>query len=135
MFGDAGHGVIMLTAALWMILAEKSLEPKRNVSEIFNIFFGGRYIVFLMSIFSMEHMNTSAMIWRMTVLTEAPPVTSILVSGLMTNPILSAWILLAIICPSTTALTSVSLLANLLAASSFLLNLKSPWTPSGTISG
>merc|ERR1712165_58357 len=35
-----------------MILAEKSLEPKRNVSEIFNIFFGGRYIVFLMSIFS-----------------------------------------------------------------------------------
>merc|ERR1719285_658111 len=38
MFGDAGHGVIMLTAALWMILAEKSLEPKRNVSEIFNIF-------------------------------------------------------------------------------------------------
>jgi len=42
----------MLTAALWMILAEKSLEPKRNISEIFNIFFGGRYIVFLMSIFS-----------------------------------------------------------------------------------
>merc|ERR1712240_879951 len=36
----------------WMFLAEKSLEPKRNVSEIFNIFFGGRYIVFLMSIFS-----------------------------------------------------------------------------------
>ena len=52
MFGDAGHGLIMLTAALWMILAEKSLEPKRNISEIFNIFFGGRYIVFLMSIFS-----------------------------------------------------------------------------------
>merc|ERR550525_33433 len=35
-----------------MILAEKSLEPKRNVSEIFNFFFGGRYIIFLMSIFS-----------------------------------------------------------------------------------
>ena len=52
MFGDAGHGTIMLTAALWMILAEKSLEPKRHVSEIFNIFFGGRYIVFLMSVFS-----------------------------------------------------------------------------------
>jgi len=52
MFGDAGHGAIMLTAALWMILAEKSLEPKRHVSEIFNIFFGGRYIVFLMSVFS-----------------------------------------------------------------------------------
>ena len=52
MFGDAGHGVIMLTAALWMIIQEKSLEPKRNISEIFNIFFGGRYIVFLMSVFS-----------------------------------------------------------------------------------
>merc|ERR1719410_3266807 len=36
MFGDAGHGLIMLTAALWMILAEKSLEPKRNISEIFS---------------------------------------------------------------------------------------------------
>jgi len=52
MFGDAGHGAIMLTASLWMIIKEKSLEPKRNISEIFNIFFGGRYIVFLMSIFS-----------------------------------------------------------------------------------
>jgi len=52
MFGDAGHGTIMLIAALWMILCEKSLESKRNISEIFNIFFGGRYIVFLMSVFS-----------------------------------------------------------------------------------
>ena len=52
MFGDAGHGLIMLATSLWMILAEKSLESKRKVSEIFNIFFGGRYIVFLMSIFS-----------------------------------------------------------------------------------
>merc|ERR1719427_896553 len=52
MFGDAGHGAIMLTAALWMIIKEKSLESKRDISEIFNIFFGGRYIVFLMSIFS-----------------------------------------------------------------------------------
>eukprot|EP00092_Neocalanus_flemingeri_P001102 GFUD01001175.1.p1 GENE.GFUD01001175.1~~GFUD01001175.1.p1 ORF type:complete len:874 (+),score=218.49 GFUD01001175.1:2161-4782(+) len=52
MFGDAGHGAIMLTASLWMIIKEKSLESKRNISEIFNIFFGGRYIVFLMSIFS-----------------------------------------------------------------------------------
>merc|ERR1719427_1036711 len=52
MFGDAGHGTIMLTAALWMIIKEKSLESKREISEIFNIFFGGRYIIFLMSIFS-----------------------------------------------------------------------------------
>merc|ERR1719232_371484 len=50
MFGDAGHGVIMLVAALWMIIKEKSLESKRDISEIFNIFFGGRYIIFLMSV-------------------------------------------------------------------------------------
>ena len=52
MFGDAGHGLIILVASLWMIIAEKSLEKKREISEIFNIFFGGRYIIFLMSIFS-----------------------------------------------------------------------------------
>ena len=52
MFGDAGHGTIMLIAALVMILKEKSLEAKSEMSEIFKIFFGGRYIVFLMSVFS-----------------------------------------------------------------------------------
>merc|ERR1719445_1176329 len=52
MFGDAGHGLIMLSAALFMILREKKLEAQSDMSEIFKIFFGGRYIVFLMSIFS-----------------------------------------------------------------------------------
>merc|ERR1719481_2194154 len=52
MFGDAGHGVIMLIAALSMILREKALEPKKDQSEIFKIFFGGRYIVLFMSFFS-----------------------------------------------------------------------------------
>jgi len=52
MFGDAGHGTIMLLTALFMIIREKSLESKREESEIFNIFFGGRYILFLMSICS-----------------------------------------------------------------------------------
>ena len=42
----------MLIAALTMILKEKSLETKSNMSEIFKIFFGGRYIIFLMSVFS-----------------------------------------------------------------------------------
>ena len=42
----------MLIAALTMILKEKSLEAKSNMSEIFKIFFGGRYIIFLMSVFS-----------------------------------------------------------------------------------
>ena len=52
MFGDAGHGTIMLIAAITMILREKRLESKSDMSEIFKIFFGGRYIIFLMSIFS-----------------------------------------------------------------------------------
>jgi len=52
MFGDAGHGVIMLIASLFMIIREKKLEPKKEESEIFKIFFGGRYIILLMSFFS-----------------------------------------------------------------------------------
>jgi V-type H+-transporting ATPase subunit a len=40
MFGDAGHGLIVLAAAVWMILSEKSLEKKCSSSEIFSIFFG-----------------------------------------------------------------------------------------------
>ena len=52
MFGDAGHGLIMLVAALVMIIWENKLEKTMKSSEIFSIFFAGRYIVFLMSIFS-----------------------------------------------------------------------------------
>ena len=60
-------------------------------------------------------------------MTEAPPVTKILVvSEVTVKPILSAWILLATIWLSTRARTSVSLLANLLAGSSLRLNRKSP---------
>ncbi|XP_077195919.1 V-type proton ATPase 116 kDa subunit a 4 isoform X2 [Paroedura picta] len=52
MFGDCGHGTIMLAFALWMIMNEKSLLAQKNNSEIWNTFFGGRYIILLMSIFS-----------------------------------------------------------------------------------
>ena len=48
MFGDAGHGTILVTAALAMILREKTLEKKVEDSEIFKIFFGGRYIILMM---------------------------------------------------------------------------------------
>ncbi|VDP06870.1 unnamed protein product [Heligmosomoides polygyrus] len=52
MFGDMGHGAIMLCAALFFILKEKQLEAARIKDEIFQTFFGGRYLIFLMGVFS-----------------------------------------------------------------------------------
>lgn len=43
MFGDAGHGVIILLAGIWMILNENSLVKAAENSEIFGIFFGGTH--------------------------------------------------------------------------------------------
>ncbi|XP_026468018.1 V-type proton ATPase 116 kDa subunit a isoform X3 [Ctenocephalides felis] len=53
MFGDLGHGAIMALFGAWMILKEKPLAAKKTDNEIWNIFFGGRYIIFLMGVFSM----------------------------------------------------------------------------------
>ncbi|KAI8043329.1 hypothetical protein M5D96_004658 [Drosophila gunungcola] len=50
MFGDLGHGLILLLFASWLIIKEKQLASIKE--EIFNIFFGGRYIILLMGIFS-----------------------------------------------------------------------------------
>ena len=52
MFGDAGHGLIMLVFGLFLVLKEDSLAKKAGSNEIFNIFFGGRYIVTMMGFFS-----------------------------------------------------------------------------------
>ena len=52
MFGDMGHGMLMLAAALFMVLKENSLKKTTKGNEIMEIFFGGRYIILLMSIFS-----------------------------------------------------------------------------------
>ncbi|XP_012977719.1 V-type proton ATPase 116 kDa subunit a isoform X1 [Mesocricetus auratus] len=52
MFGDCGHGMVMLMAALWMVLNEKHLLAQKNTNEIWNTFFNGRYLILLMGIFS-----------------------------------------------------------------------------------
>ncbi|XP_018023917.1 V-type proton ATPase 116 kDa subunit a 1 isoform X2 [Hyalella azteca] len=53
MFGDLGHGIIMTLFGAWMVWKEKPLSVKKVDSEIWNIFFGGRYIILLMGTFSM----------------------------------------------------------------------------------
>jgi V-type H+-transporting ATPase subunit a len=50
MFGDLGHAVIMLAAALAMIYWEKSL--KKVSFELFAMIFYGRYIALVMAVFS-----------------------------------------------------------------------------------
>jgi V-type H+-transporting ATPase subunit a len=51
MFGDFGHGLLMLLFATYMVMNEKSLG-RQKLGEIFEMMFGGRYVILLMSIFS-----------------------------------------------------------------------------------
>lgn len=53
MFGDLGHGFIVLLVALYFIKNEKHFNAVRNKDEILEMAFNGRYIVLLMGIFSM----------------------------------------------------------------------------------
>ncbi|XP_005178444.1 V-type proton ATPase 116 kDa subunit a 1 [Musca domestica] len=51
MFGDLGHGMILFLFALYLVLKENTLRKIKG--EIFQLFFGGRYIILLMGLFSM----------------------------------------------------------------------------------
>ncbi|OUM70143.1 hypothetical protein PIROE2DRAFT_57009 [Piromyces sp. E2] len=51
MFGDSGHGVLMSLFGLTMILLERRLSQTR-LNDIVEILFSGRYIIFMMGLFS-----------------------------------------------------------------------------------
>jgi V-type H+-transporting ATPase subunit a len=53
MFGDVGHAIVLVCFGGYLVIAEKKFMGKKSSSEIFNIFFAGRYIILLMGIFSM----------------------------------------------------------------------------------
>ena len=52
MFGDAGHGCIMLGFGLYMCIKEKMLEARKIDNEIWKYFFNGRYLITIMAMFS-----------------------------------------------------------------------------------
>ncbi|CEF59373.1 V-type ATPase, V0 complex, 116kDa subunit family and ATPase, V0 complex, subunit 116kDa, eukaryotic family-containing protein [Strongyloides ratti] len=52
MFGDAGHGIILALFGFYLIYKEKIIEKIDELDEISSIFFGGRYIIFLMGLMS-----------------------------------------------------------------------------------
>jgi V-type H+-transporting ATPase subunit a len=53
MFGDFGHGLILLLASGAMIYFEKKLKTMRDLNDIFIMLFEGRYLIFLMALFSL----------------------------------------------------------------------------------
>ncbi|XP_054750991.2 V-type proton ATPase 116 kDa subunit a 1-like [Lytechinus pictus] len=53
MFGDAGHGLLLAMFGLWLIIKEKKLKYSMGNDDMFGPIYAGRYMVFLMGLFSM----------------------------------------------------------------------------------
>ncbi|CAH4038923.1 unnamed protein product [Pieris brassicae] len=53
MFGDVCHGLILVAFGAWMVTSEKKFLSKPSTNEIWNIFFGGRYVILLMGLFTL----------------------------------------------------------------------------------
>ncbi|CAG9781848.1 unnamed protein product [Diatraea saccharalis] len=53
MFGDLGHGILLVAFSSWMIHGEKDFIKQKSTNEIWNIMFGGRYVILLLGLFSM----------------------------------------------------------------------------------
>ncbi|PIA55933.1 hypothetical protein AQUCO_00700328v1 [Aquilegia coerulea] len=51
MFGDWGHGICLLLATLFFIVKEKKLSSQK-LGDITEMTFGGRYVILMMSLFS-----------------------------------------------------------------------------------
>jgi V-type H+-transporting ATPase subunit a len=52
MFGDVGHGFLMVLGAAYLIYNEEKMKKQKNMSEMIRIVFGGRWVVLLMGLFS-----------------------------------------------------------------------------------
>ncbi|KAL0741489.1 hypothetical protein Bca4012_083002 [Brassica carinata] len=51
MFGDWGHGICLLLATMYLVLKEKKLSNQK-LGDIMEMAFGGRYVILMMSLFS-----------------------------------------------------------------------------------
>ncbi|KAK9946995.1 hypothetical protein M0R45_012432 [Rubus argutus] len=51
MFGDWGHGICLLLATLYFIIREKTFSNQK-LGDIVEMTFGGRYVIFMMALFS-----------------------------------------------------------------------------------